>query len=213
MLMGPFAILRISLAFLLLLCWQTSYAQESVQQTPLDKYYNDHALALPEVFPAKEYTADQMMERLLQIAEGPELSREQLEKEFGIRFVREPRGESYVARGRKPLGSRLSSYSGFWPAAFITLHFDGRPTPAKEEQEHSLCLDAKKMVQALEKGWRPLTKNQSLDGRGNLEISYIKTLGGHVREVYIYPHAGMLDPWSSTGACMNYFSVNYRYKK
>ena len=192
------------------------HAKEEVTSSPLDKYYDEHASALPEDYPAKAYTTDQMLARLIRIAEGSELSREEIEKEFGVHFVKEPRGEAYVARGQYPLGDKLSSYAGIFPAAFITLNFDKRPLLTEngkiKKPDVALCVDSKKLVQALGPSWRSSVASQSLDGRKIIEISYVKKIGDYEREIYISPHAAMSDPWSSTGDCVSYFFINYRYK-
>lgn len=117
----------------------------------------------PAEYPARSYTADTLLNRLVEIANGPELGRAELEREFGLHFVKlfdAPRFRG-IARGRHPLGNALSTYSEYnepqGRSVIIFLDLRDRtlrPDSSVRWSRPKLCLEETELLAQLGDGWR-----------------------------------------------------------
>lgn len=191
------------------------FAQTPAAALPFDFEYGRYDAAAPELpddYPAKHYTTEQLLKRFVEIAEGPELSREEIEREFGLRFVKLFERAEYdgVARGRYPLGNDLSRYSDYRMGKdsgriFISLHLRDRILGANGKQptwsKPALCVSVTDFYKALNSGWRRVER-----GHGShypFNVYFLRLIDGKTREVMPSPAA------RSAHECIQSFNLVY----
>lgn len=175
--------------------------------------YDAASPALPDDYPAKHYSADVLLRRLVAIAEGPELTLQDIEREFGLRFVRplDQGPQRWVARGRFPLGSDLSRYSNFRSdravgSVFLSLQLINSVRGAGGEQtdyggQPKLCVDVINLYESLGAGWEKVTRG--IGTHYPLSIYLVKTIDGRKRQVQVAP------PSLGERVCVRSFTLTY----
>lgn len=190
-----------------------AYGSDVAPAPEFDPWYTRHdaeALAGPEDYPARSYTAATFLQRLVEIANGPELKQSDLEREFGLQFVRlrGRGGHTAGARGRFPLGNALSSYEEYNDAAGGTvamIHLDlrdrsPRPDSLVAWSDPKLCVDVRELVARLGRGWH---RNVQYDGPRLQRVRYSRLQPGRLRIVDVVPD--MPGP----GQCLRRISLTY----
>lgn len=161
-------------------------------------FYDAAAPEVPKDYPAKHYTADVLLRRFVEISQGPELSREEFEREFGIRFVKLfERGEYRgVARGQFPLGNELSRYSDYRMGkssgrVFVSLDLRNRTVGTGGGplggNEPGVCVRGMDFHKALGTSWK--VTSQGTNSHYPRNVSFLKAIDGRIREVRPSPPA------------------------
>ena len=201
------------LVFLFFMPTFPSFSQEGAGTT-VGQYYDDRVPELPEKYRAQKYTAEDLMKSLLRAANGPELTRKDIEDEFGLRFVKLPRGNDYVARGSYPLGDELSMYSGLAPGKSFMLRFDGRASASSLRRDilsrPKVCVPNNVFVKELGSRWHRFEFRQSIDRGENVEYYILRKFENHVRRIDVHPDVSIED--KSRWDCVESFSMIYRYE-
>ena len=189
-------------------------AQTSENALPFDFEYDRYDAAAPQLpadYSAKHYTAEELLKRLVMIAEGPELSREDLEAEFGLRFVkvRDGQHDGWVARGRYPLGNALSEYSDYrrgnrHGSVFLSLKLRDRTNKSGQPPQWNspkLCVSVTSFYAGLSAAWRRIET-----ARGShhpLSIYFTREVAGELRTVQVAP------PSRGRHSCLETFLIIY----
>ncbi|MEJ8849667.1 hypothetical protein [Variovorax rhizosphaerae] len=159
--------------------------------------YDAAAPVLPEDYPAKRYDAPKLLQRFVAIANGPRISRAGIEREFGIRFVQLPNGQSPayrgVARGRYPLGDSLSEYrddpgDGEWRSFNLSMVGYSPDTSDRRADERSIktCVLVGDLYRALgQSGWQRIEPNKGTHYW--YRVFYRRLVNGRSRMVEPYP--------------------------
>ncbi|WP_332813380.1 hypothetical protein [Ramlibacter sp.] len=142
-------------------------------------------IALPEEYPAKNDSREELMRRLLRLAESSHPQLKDVERDFGVRFI------DGWAQGRPPLGSKRSRSSGDKELRTLLLSFENAQTQLEIRQLRqpsvNICIDANAIARAfLTSDWRvrPRIRGGHSDGA---EQTFAKKIGGHFREVTLAP--------------------------
>lgn len=139
------------------------------------KYYDANPPALPKDYPARTYSSEQLVVRLVVLANEQTITRSQLEQEFGLVFVDLPGSRHFAgtARGRRPLGSTFSTfrYSGTHPSEgfYLMLSFEDEPQLSKSAP---VCIPVAALDAALTGEWRRVERGG--DGHYPYTVSYQK---------------------------------------
>lgn len=172
---------------------QPAWAQAAVDFDPAYVRYDSVDPQLPGDYPARRYTPEALVARLVEMANGPLPSVEALEHEFGLRFVKLVDNDVYlIARGRHPLGNALSRYTTNVDrgAVSVSILLDFRDRVVQAEgtlrpwSDPRFCISAAAFEGALGPGWvREVREIGHLPRR----VVYRKVLAGTERRLEIGP--------------------------
>ena len=187
----------------------SGYAQ---QQAGLQNATDELKPMSPKKGRDNNYTAQQMTDRLIALAEGPIPLRDALEREFGFDFTIAHKGggeDVYHGWAGKPFAQQF--HEGLIPAniqyietntggAILALYFlivhRSMPPP-----QSSLCVATFDILKPLlEGGWVRHRRSQS----GQLDIRYSAQIGGVQRTLQLSPSEGQ------GSQCLNGFFISYR---
>ena len=177
-------------------------------------------LAQPAVSPAAastipaeaiglSYSPEQMMNRLLAIAEGPPPTRDELEREFGIQFrvwIAEHDGTHYVGAAKAPPFARATgivprSMSFSEAKSRIDTRFNFEPSEWRKPPP-SFCVDPYLLQGKLKERWQAEVRIPG--GHHAKDFYWTATLGGVARRLTIFP-----DERGPAATCLSLFSITF----
>lgn len=159
-----------------------------------------------------DYTAQQMVESLIALANGPIPSRESLEREFGFEFTfaRKGHGENvYSGWAGKPFAQQFPE--GLTSANFRYYELDvggvvlalNFLNPTFERTSSTLCVGTHAVSKPLQaRGW---VRNQRIRGK-DFELTYVAEIDRVQRRVAFSPD------WLNDSRCMDSFYIVYEAK-
>ena len=177
-------------------------------------------LAQPAVSPAAastipaeaiglSYSPEQMMNRLLAIAEGAPPKRDELEREFGIQFRVwrvDRRDSDYVAVAKSPpfasptgIVPRNITFEDYGDGVGVIFKFEPsewrKPPP-------TYCIDPHWLHQTLKERWQAEVRIPG--GHHAKDFYWTATLGGVARRLTIFP-----DDRGTSAACLSLFAITF----
>lgn len=177
-------------------------------------------LAQPAVSPATansipaeaiglSYSPEQMMNRLLAIAEGMPPTRDELEREFGIQFrvwIAEHDGTHYVGAAKappfaRPTGIVPRNMSFSEAKSGIDTRFNFEPSEWRKPPP-SFCVNPYLLQDKLKERWQAEVRIPG--GHHAKDFYWTATLGGVARRLTIFP-----DDRGTSAACLSLFAITF----